>query len=363
MLKYGRQKVCFLLVAIFAPLAAAQASADEDSLRFAEQLQSNEPDVVVGDGQPGYRNPTQPERPQDLTLGNFFSAGWDDEWAKQERATGTPNLALLRVQTNFMEREFRANYYLENNVASTTTKNLTDFDALIAWSFNRRLMLEVTGAYQWTDPRTGAREDGGFPGLVGRVQLVDTESSSYSFNFKVAAPNPGVGRCPEHDQLRPGRIRGPGLLVWPQSRRLVLQFSLRQFRRAGCGRRQAKRRWLRHYPGQDRHRSQNPAAGQSDFLRGELRPKRSRREPRGTDTCDVTPGVRFNLGKAIASSSAKTIGSCLAPIFRYQTIALGRPLPPHVYQELLRQVTARWAARAWGRASVYAAKRRWAASP
>jgi hypothetical protein len=102
-------------------------------------------------------------------------------------------MALLRVQTNFMEREFRANYFLENNVASAATKNLTDFDALIAWSFNRRLMLEITGAYQWTDPRTGLGENGGTPGLVGRVQLVDTESSSYSFNVKVAAPNQELG--------------------------------------------------------------------------------------------------------------------------------------------------------------------------
>jgi hypothetical protein len=128
-----------------------------------------------------------------LTLDNFLDAGWNDDWAKQERATGTPNLALLRVQTSFMEREFRANYYTENNVASTSVKNMTDFDALIAWSFNRRLMLEITGAYQWNDPRTGLGENGGTPGLVGRVQLVDTESSSYSLNLKASAPNQGMG--------------------------------------------------------------------------------------------------------------------------------------------------------------------------
>ena len=82
-----------------------------------EQSQVDE-SQIVGGGQSGYGHTTQQERPRDLTLANFFSAGWDDEWAKQERATGTPNMALLRVQTNFIEREFRANYYLENNVAT-----------------------------------------------------------------------------------------------------------------------------------------------------------------------------------------------------------------------------------------------------
>src|SRR5262249_40545142 len=34
--------------------------------------------------------------------------------------------------------------------------------------------------------------DGGDPSLVGRIQLVDTESSSYSFNTRVIAPNRGI---------------------------------------------------------------------------------------------------------------------------------------------------------------------------
>ena len=83
--------------------AALPGSTQEQSLADESQM--------AGDGQSGYSFAAPKERPQDLTLANFFSAGWDDEWAKQERATGTPNMALLRVQTNFMEREFRANYY------------------------------------------------------------------------------------------------------------------------------------------------------------------------------------------------------------------------------------------------------------
>jgi len=195
MFRHGCQTVGFLLIATFAAGGTVRAALDDIAPLpgiIPQQSLTDEPQAA-GDGQPGYDFPVQQERPRDLTLGNFFSAGWDDEWAKQERATGTPNMALLRVQTNFMEREFRANYYFENNVNSKTNKNVTDFDSLIAWSFNRRLMIEITGAYQWEDLRSGSRTDGGYPGLVGRVQLIDTESSSYSFNSKATAPNPGLG--------------------------------------------------------------------------------------------------------------------------------------------------------------------------
>ena len=190
MFRHGCQTVWFLLIATLAAGGTAQAASEDNAaLPGSTQEQSlADESQMAGDGQSAYSFAAPKERPQDLTLTNFFSAGWDEEWAKQERATGTPNMALLRVQTNFMEREFRANYYFQNNIASATNKNLTDCDMLIAWSFNRRLMLEITGAYQWEDLRSGSRVDGGYPGLVGRVQLIDTESSSYSFNFKAVAP-------------------------------------------------------------------------------------------------------------------------------------------------------------------------------
>ena len=195
MFRHGCQTVWFLLIATLAAGGTARAALD-DVARLTDSTPEQSPaegSQTAAIGQTEFSLSTPNDRPRDLTLGNFFSAGWDDEWAKQERATGTPNMALLRVQTNFMEREFRANYYFENNVVSATNKNVTDFDALIAWSFNRRLMLEVTGAYQREDLRSGSRVDGGFPGLVGRIQLIDIESSSYSFNVKAAAPNPELG--------------------------------------------------------------------------------------------------------------------------------------------------------------------------
>jgi hypothetical protein len=213
------------LITIFEAYGTVRAVADDNvPLPNSTAVQSPADDPqMVETGLSGYASASQQDRPRDLTLGNFLSAGWDDEWAKQERATGTPNMALLRVQTNFMEREFRANYFFENNVTSATTKNVSDFDTLIAWSFDRRLMLEVTGAYQWTDPRTGVREDGGNPGLVGRVQLIDTESSSYSFNFKLAAPNQELGVT--QSEFTYGLAGFEDLAYWFQLDRVGLYYS------------------------------------------------------------------------------------------------------------------------------------------
>jgi hypothetical protein len=129
----------------------------------------------------------------DLTVLNFFSAGWDDDFAKRVRETGTPDYALLRVQTNFMEREFRVNYSYQENIRSKTKDHVNALDAFIAYAFNRRFMIEVLGNYQWVGERKGKDIDGGDPQIIGRVQLVDTEPSSYSFNFKILAPDRGIG--------------------------------------------------------------------------------------------------------------------------------------------------------------------------
>jgi hypothetical protein len=131
----------------------------------------------------------------DLTLFNFFSAGWDEDSSRRVRETGTPDYALLKVQTNFMEREFRVNYFYEPAINSAKRDDLNNMDAIMAWAFNRRFMIEVKATDQWFDDRgKTADQDGTIASLVGRLQLIDTESSSYSFNFQVNTPNRGTGQ-------------------------------------------------------------------------------------------------------------------------------------------------------------------------
>ena len=187
-----------LLIAMSAigVMEGAAVADDYTQLAYAPDNQRQNVDGDVSAAEMShYSQGAQHSDLSDLTLENFFTSGWSDEFVKRERATETPNMALLRVQTNFLERELRLNYYDEENVNSKTQKRINDLDGLIAWGFDRRLMIEITGAYQWVDPRSGAVESsGGFPGFVSRVQLIDTESSSYSFNCRVLAPDPGIGQ-------------------------------------------------------------------------------------------------------------------------------------------------------------------------
>jgi hypothetical protein len=279
---------------------ARAASGDNAPLpgSIPEQSPLDEPQTAAGDGPAEYGQLAPHTRPQDLTLGNFFSAGWDEDWAKQVRDTGTLNLALLRVQTNFMEREFRTNYFMEGNVASTTTKNMSDVDTLIAWSFNRRLMIEVTGAYQWTDPRTGIEENGGFPGLVGRIQLVDTESSSYSLNLKVAAPNQELGVFQTTYSYGLGGFED--LAYWFGLDRVGLYYSFLFDTYEGPGAAGAKRNDIGYdvtvaktITDPDTPLVGNLTLFVENYAQSDLDGSHG-----GRTLVSVTPGVRFNLGKS-----------------------------------------------------------------
>jgi hypothetical protein len=103
-------------------------------------------------------------------------------------------MALLRVQTNFLEREARFDYYFEHDVNSASRKDINFGDALVAWGLNRRIMVEAVGIYEWVEGRPGHENTNGATGaFVGRLQLVDTQNSSYAFNFRVQPPDHDIG--------------------------------------------------------------------------------------------------------------------------------------------------------------------------
>lgn len=128
-----------------------------------------------------------------LTLWNFFSEGWDQQWAKRPHPGGAPDMALLRVQTNFLEREFRADYTFQNGNAGAKTKDVQFLNALVAWGFNRRFMFELIANEQWNDFRKGGSESGTGGAALARIQIVDTANSSYALNLRASMPNQGLG--------------------------------------------------------------------------------------------------------------------------------------------------------------------------
>ncbi len=128
----------------------------------------------------------------DLSIGNFFTQGWNQDWEKWRH--DTPDMALLRVTTNFLEREMRADY-TNTEIANSTTADSTDFvNVLMAYALNRRLMLEVVGNYQWNDPVRGAGVNGSGAAFLARFQLIENADQSYSFQARVSAPNKGIGQ-------------------------------------------------------------------------------------------------------------------------------------------------------------------------
>ncbi len=129
-----------------------------------------------------------PVQPSNLTLSNFFTEGWTQEWIHRQTPGGAPDMALLHVTTNFLEREFRFDYYSQQNKGSNGTKDVEFVDALVAYGLNRRFMLEVVGNYEWDNARTSGSSSSGAAALVGRLQLVDGPGSSLAINLKVTSP-------------------------------------------------------------------------------------------------------------------------------------------------------------------------------
>ena len=67
-------------------------------------------------------------------------------------------MALLHVQTNFLEREFRFDSYFQQNLGNDSTKSVLFTDALIAYGLDRRFMVEVVANYEWKDAALDSTE-------------------------------------------------------------------------------------------------------------------------------------------------------------------------------------------------------------
>jgi hypothetical protein len=104
-------------------------------------------------------------------------------------------MALLRVTTNFLEREFRLDDASTRHVNGNAKVQRTDLlTALIAYGVDRRLMVEVIANTQWNHKDGTNVVDGTGAGILARVQLVDTETASGSFQMKAAPPNRAIGQ-------------------------------------------------------------------------------------------------------------------------------------------------------------------------
>jgi len=191
-MRYGhrasRTGLALALILLPAGVSRAEDSAPEPAV----------PAAVVAEVPSGALVPEGEAAPQhlsDLTIANFFTEGWNQPWAKRKRYT--PDMALLKVTTNFLEREFRFDYVL-TNVANSATLDTTDMiNGLIAYGLNRRLMIEVISNYQWNEPpenSTATKANGAGAAALVRFALADTYDQAYGLQVRVSAPNRGIGQ-------------------------------------------------------------------------------------------------------------------------------------------------------------------------
>jgi hypothetical protein len=170
-----------------------------------------------------------PRELSDLSLSNFFSDGWSERWSKRPRGDGTPDMSLLRVQTNFLVQLFRLDTYVETNVHSAKTQSIEYLNGTVEYAVSRRLMFALFSKLEQHDSRAGPDEHGFGGGFFGRVQLVDRAASSEALTLKVAAPDTWLD---EHQttlsytlsgwqDLRPVGLKKTGLYFHAQHEILV----------------------------------------------------------------------------------------------------------------------------------------------
>jgi hypothetical protein len=147
-------------------------------------------------------------------------------------------MALLRVQTNFLEREFRADFYTQRNIHSPTKDNVEFLDGLVAYSFNRRFMLEVVSNYEWDSYRIGDDRSGAGGAVLARLQLVDVPGSSYALSLRATSPDTTIG---VHETTLSAALAGWNDLTKLGLSRVGLYYHVQEENYAGPGEDGAKR--------------------------------------------------------------------------------------------------------------------------
>lgn len=136
--------------------------------------------------------------PSDLHIKDFFRKGWNEDWThRPETPDRARRLALLRVNTAFMEREFRMNFVDNSFSVYQARPEKTQFEAFYTWAFCRRFQLNVQANEEWDELRpargVGPNPSGTTGALLMRFQLEDDYRSCAALNAKLTTANKGVG--------------------------------------------------------------------------------------------------------------------------------------------------------------------------
>ena len=91
------------------------------AIRIALSLLMSSLGAVAGDP------PVRPVEDEKLALADLgfsnLSAGWGEPWVRRSRGDGTPDMSLLRVQTNFLAQLSRTDYAHQENLAGAAVQS------------------------------------------------------------------------------------------------------------------------------------------------------------------------------------------------------------------------------------------------
>jgi hypothetical protein len=131
------------------------------------------------------------KEPSDLGVLNFFTAGWNEP--ETERHRGTKDMALFRVETAYVEKEFRLDFVHSNYRGDSTYSGGYETKASLAYALNRRMQLEVSGMYAWNVLPGEPPANGAAASVSLRFALVDSAAMNYAFQVELETPNRGIG--------------------------------------------------------------------------------------------------------------------------------------------------------------------------
>ena len=129
--------------------------------------------------------------PSDLGVLNFFTAGWNEPEADRHRTTR--DMALFRVETAYVEKEFRLDFVHSNYRGDSTYSGGYATKASLAYALNRRMQLEVSGYYAWNVLPGEPPANGAAASVALRFALVDGAAMNYAFQIELETPNRGIG--------------------------------------------------------------------------------------------------------------------------------------------------------------------------
>jgi len=234
------------------------------------------------------------DQPTNLTLSNFFTDGWDQAWTQRDTPDGAPDLALFHGDTAFLERDLRMDYSSEEYTPGD--RSIRTLDGSIAYAFNRRIMLEAVSDYVWKEYHSGSAQSGGNGTLEARIQLVDVPGAAYAFKLSASEPNHGLG---SHETEWSYGFGGWNDLTRMGYGKVGVYYSIEGYTYAGPAATDTRRNDIGYTVALAKTWTapDKPLFGDFTTFAELYGGTNIDGKPRGNTSLDITPGVRFDVGR------------------------------------------------------------------